>query len=82
LFQLVTGRAPFRAETPLALLHQQVHTPPPNPRSVMPRLPSALDSVLMRALAKDPAQRFQTAGALARAFRSAVGLGSPDFGMG
>ena len=75
LFQLVTGRAPFSAETPLALLHQQVHTPPPNPRSVMPHLPSALDSVLMRALAKDPAQRFQTAGALARAFRSAVGLG-------
>jgi eukaryotic-like serine/threonine-protein kinase len=74
LFQLVTGRAPFRAETPLALLHAHVHTPPPLPRSVAPSLPAGVDGVLMRAMAKDPTQRFQTAGALARAFRSAVGM--------
>jgi serine/threonine-protein kinase len=73
LYQMLTGRAPFRAETPLALLHAHVHTPPPAPRTFMPGLPAAVDEVLLRALAKDPNERFQTAGALARAFRSSIG---------
>jgi serine/threonine protein kinase len=72
LYQMLTGQAPFRAETPLALLHAHVHTPPPAPRTVVPGLPPAVDQVLLRALAKDPAARFQTAGELARAFRAAL----------
>jgi serine/threonine-protein kinase len=72
LYQMLTGRAPFRAETPLALLHAHVHTPPPAPRTIVPSLPPAVDQVLMRALAKDPDARFQTAGALAQAFRAAI----------
>jgi len=75
LYQMLTGQAPFRAQTPLALLHAQVHTPPPPPRSVVPTLPPGVDQVLARALAKNPAERFQSAGALARALRSALGLG-------
>ena len=74
LYQMLTGQAPFRAQTPLALLHAHVSTPPPAPRSVVPSLPAGVDQVLARALAKDPTTRFQTAGALARAFRSALGL--------
>jgi serine/threonine protein kinase len=73
LYQMLTGRAPFRAETPLAILHAHVNTPPPPPRTVSPGLPPAVDQVLLRALAKDPAARFQTAGELARAFRAALG---------
>jgi hypothetical protein len=75
LYQMLTGRAPFRAETPLALLHAHVHTPPPPPRTLAPGLPPAVDQVLLRALAKDPNERFQIAGALARAFRAAIGRG-------
>jgi serine/threonine-protein kinase len=74
LYQMLTGQAPFRAQTPLALLHAHVHTPPPPPRGVVPSLPPGVDHVLATALAKNPAERFQTAGALARAFRSALGL--------
>jgi serine/threonine-protein kinase len=73
LYQMLTGRTPFRAETPLALLHAHVHTPPPPPRTVMPGLPPAVDQVMLRALAKEPSERFQSAGALARALRSAIG---------
>jgi hypothetical protein len=73
LYQMLTGRAPFRAETPLALLHAHVHTPPPAPRIFVPALPPAVDQVLLRALAKDPSERFQSAGALARAFRASIG---------
>ncbi|MCC6178071.1 MAG: protein kinase [Chloroflexi bacterium] len=72
LYQMVTGRVPFRAETPLAVLHAQVHTPPPVPHTLMPNLPSTVDQVLMMALAKDPNQRYQGAGELARAFRAAI----------
>jgi serine/threonine-protein kinase len=75
LYQMLTGRAPFRAETPLALLHAHVHTPPPAPRTVVPGLPPAVDQVLLRALAKEPAARFQTAGDLARGLRAALGRG-------
>jgi len=73
LYQMLTGRAPFRAETPLAMLHAHVNTPPPAPRTIVPGLPRAVDEVLLRALAKDPNARFQTAGALAQAFRAALG---------
>jgi len=73
LYQMLTGRVPFKAETPLALLHAQVHTPPPAPRTITPTLPPAVDSVLLTALAKDPDDRYQTAGALAQAFRAAIG---------
>jgi serine/threonine-protein kinase len=74
LYQMVTGQAPFRAETPLALLHAHVNTPPPPPRTVTPSLPPSVDQVLAVGLAKDPKARFQTAGALARAFRAAIGM--------
>jgi hypothetical protein len=74
LYQMVTGQAPFRAETPLALLHAHVNTPPPPPRTVTPSLPPSVDQVLAVGLAKDPQARFQTAGALARAFRAAIGM--------
>jgi serine/threonine-protein kinase len=72
LYQMITGRAPFRAETPLALLHAHVNTPPPAPRTLAPTLPPAVDKVLMKALAKRPEDRYQTAGALALAFRAAL----------
>jgi hypothetical protein len=74
LYQMLTGQAPFQAQTPLALLHAHVHTPPPAPRTVVPTLPPGVDQVLARALAKDPNARFQTAGTLAWEFRSAIGL--------
>ena len=73
LYQMLTGQAPFPAQTPLAMLHAHANTPPPAPRTIVPGLPRAVDEVLLRALAKDPEARFQTAGALAQAFRAALG---------
>jgi serine/threonine protein kinase len=73
LYEMVTGRTPFRAETPLAILHAQLYTPPPPPREFLPSLPADVERVILTALAKDPAARFQTATALARAFANSVG---------
>ncbi len=72
LYEMVTGRTPFHAETPLAILHAQLNAPPPPPRTFVPGLPEAVERAILIALSKDPAYRFQSAAALARAFQTAV----------
>ncbi len=71
LYELVTGRLPF-AGTPVALISQHLHAPVVPPRSHRPDLDAGLEAVILRLLAKDPAQRFataeETAAALQRPF--------------
>jgi serine/threonine protein kinase len=67
LFFALTGCAPFDGETPAARLWAHLHEPPPAPSRLRPGLPSALDEAVVRALAKDPADRFRSAGELGRA---------------
>jgi WD40 repeat protein len=65
LYELLTGRPPFRAETPLeTLLQVQVDEPVP-PSRLQPKLPPDLGTVCLKALAKEPARRYPTAGGLA-----------------
>jgi hypothetical protein len=72
LYQMLTGRVPFRAETPMAVLHMQATAVPPPPRRLVPSLPPATEAVVLRALAKDPAGRYASSGDLARALNGAV----------
>jgi ligand-binding sensor domain-containing protein/predicted Ser/Thr protein kinase len=58
LFEMLTGRVPFEAETPLAVLFKQIQDPPPPLSRVRPDLPYTLEPVLLRALAKNPAERY------------------------
>lgn len=69
LYQMVTGRVPFQAHTPVATLYQVVHQPPPPPRQINPRIPPYLENIIMRALAKEPENRFQSAREMAAALR-------------
>ncbi|HEX2103832.1 MAG TPA: protein kinase [Solirubrobacteraceae bacterium] len=66
LFHALTGSVPFIRGNALERMWAHVHEPAPAPSSIDPRLPRGLDDVLARALAKDPAERQQSAGALAR----------------
>jgi serine/threonine protein kinase len=66
VFELFTGHVPFRADTPIATLMMHVETPPPLDH---PALPPTVADALRRALAKDPADRFPTARAMADALR-------------
>jgi formylglycine-generating enzyme required for sulfatase activity len=61
LYELVTGRVPFDSDTPMAVLTKHVYESPPAPRTLNPDLSPAVEAVLLRALAKDPNARYQTA---------------------
>jgi serine/threonine-protein kinase len=73
LFEMVCGRRPFLHENPLDTVRDHVETPPPRPKSLAPAISDELEQVMLRALAKDPNARFQTADA----FITALGA-SPD----
>ena len=75
LFEMLTGDRPFTADTPISILLKHVQQPAPSVRTLRPDLPEAVDRVVQQALAKDPEHRFQSADALARAFRQAVQAG-------
>jgi eukaryotic-like serine/threonine-protein kinase len=73
LFEMLTGRAPFRANTPMNTMTAHLHEPIPSARSVSPDrgISSALEAVVHRALAKEPADRYPTARAFAEALAAA-----------
>ncbi len=62
LYELVAGRPPFVGDSPVAVAYQHVREVPPLPSTLNPEIPRALDSVTMKALAKNPQNRYQSAG--------------------
>ncbi len=68
LYELLTGRTPFEADTSYSVLNAHVNETAKPPAEVNPAIPQALSDIVMRAMAKDPCQRFQTA----EEFRSAL----------
>jgi serine/threonine protein kinase len=73
LFRLLTGKTPFpNANGPVAVMMAHLHQPPPRVTDRVPGLPPALDAVIATAMAKDPAQRFPTAGDFAAAAADAL----------
>lgn len=64
LFELLTGEPPFTGDTPVAVAYQHVREDPKAPSKVNPSIPPALDSVILKALAKAPINRYQSAAEL------------------
>lgn len=67
LYELATGRCPFVAENPLAVLDKHIQEFPIPPSQINPNIPPHIEQAILRALEKDPARRFQTAEEMARA---------------
>ncbi|MFN8091681.1 MAG: protein kinase [Vicinamibacteria bacterium] len=67
LFEVFTGRLPFAGEAPTAALIAHIQKQPPRPRSIAAALPAELEAVILRALEKDPARRWQTADEIVQA---------------
>jgi eukaryotic-like serine/threonine-protein kinase len=71
LYEALTGTVPFEADSPVAVALKQVQEVPRRPSAINPDVPPALDAVVMRALAKDPDQRFRDASAFIKALDDA-----------
>ncbi len=72
LFHGVTGRRVFERDSDVAKLYAHLQDSPPRVSETAPQAPAGLDAVVTRALAKDPAERYPSAGDLARAARAAL----------
>src|SRR5712692_9628254 len=72
VYEMLAGRVPFTGESPTVIMMKQVQEPPPSLRAARPQLPVEIERVVARALAKQPAARYQTAGELADAFAGAA----------
>ena len=70
-YEMLTGKVPFSAETPLAAMLAHAHNPLPLPRTVNPNLSASVEQVLLKGLAKAPDHRYPTAAALVAALREA-----------
>ena len=80
LYEALTGHVPFEGESAVAVAMKQVSQVPQRPSSINPQVSPALDGVVMRALEKDPGQRFQSADAFIAALDAA--LKDPGVGQG
>ncbi|HYN43648.1 MAG TPA: protein kinase, partial [Thermoanaerobaculia bacterium] len=76
-FELLTGRTPFRSESPFAILDKHLREAPPPPSSFVPDLPPEVDDVLARALAKQPQERFGSCRQMVEALAAALGASMP-----
>src|SRR5579863_8737182 len=89
LYQMITGLTPFQGETPMQIAAQQLQSLPPSPRIVRKDLPVAAEQVLLRTLAKRPADRYPRCQDFILAFRVAINFAnlssqaaSPGFSTG
>ena len=71
LYEIVVGKVPFNADTPFSIIHDHIYTPLPLPSQVNPNVSPALERVLLKALAKDRADRYKDVAAMVAAFKEA-----------
>ncbi len=60
LYEMLTGQLPFDADSPVSVALKQIELEPPMPRSINPEIPEGLEEITMRALQKNPEQRYQS----------------------
>jgi serine/threonine protein kinase len=73
LFEMVSGRPPFQADSAMTLMMMHINDPVPDPKKLNPEVPDDLVTVINKALAKDPNDRYQTAAEMASALRNVLG---------
>jgi serine/threonine-protein kinase len=72
LFEMLTGKVPFEGDTAVAVAHQHIHAQPVAPSTLNPKVSPALDAVVLKALAKNPKDRYQSTTAFASALTAAA----------
>ena len=77
LFEMATGRAMFPKAEPAAIVNEIISGIIPHPKAIAPETPDALDAIIMRGLARNPAERFANAHDMALALEEEIGLATP-----
>ncbi len=70
VYEMITGRVPYVADTPIAQILMHIQQPVPSLLDFDPQIPAEIDDVVRRAMAKNPADRYQTAGQFSRALQT------------
>jgi serine/threonine protein kinase len=73
LFEMVSGRPPFKADSAMTLMMMHINDPVPDPKKLNPDVPDDLVAVIRKALAKSPNERYQSAAEMASALRRVLG---------
>ncbi len=74
LYEMLTRQPPFNADTPLAILMKHVNDPLPLPKTIEPSIPDSFERIVLKALAKEPEDRYQLADEMAQALHEAAGM--------
>lgn len=72
LYEMLTGQVPYCAETAVAVIVKHITEAPPGLRQINPKIPESVEKVVLKAMAKRPEDRYQSAGELAAAFKLAI----------
>ena len=79
MYEMVTGRVPFDADTPVSIALKHMQEEPVEPKEINPNIPDAVNKIIMKALQKEPALRYQTATEMLQDLRMALKDPSGDF---
>jgi eukaryotic-like serine/threonine-protein kinase len=74
MFEMLTGQVPFSGNDPLEVLYQQVHKDPPSLREINPAVPDWLEAITLRAMSKNPEDRYESANSMIQALNSGNGV--------
>jgi serine/threonine protein kinase len=77
-YEMITGRKPYVADTPLAVLFKQASEPLPRPKQFVPTLPDKVEQIILKALSKKPEDRYQTMGEFAGALERCLAEATVD----
>jgi len=80
-YELITGRTPFTADTPQAVIDKQIHDPLPRPTQYVTDLPEKVEHLLLKALAKAPENRYPGMGAFVKALEALLGYPTQVVGL-
>ncbi|MCI0601457.1 protein kinase [bacterium] len=72
LFEMLTGRVPFTGDSAIAVGFQQLKDSPPSPRSINPQIPEEVERIILKALEKNPIQRYRTVDEMRKDFEAAL----------
>ncbi|MEX0787875.1 MAG: serine/threonine-protein kinase [Anaerolineales bacterium] len=72
IFELTVGKLPFEGDTPMAAIVKVLNDPFPRPRDINPKIPEAIERVILKATARNPAERFSSVGEMNRAFQAGL----------